>query len=188
MPGIGRVTETNLFSWFNLYMSGRSYKEISKETKSKLEYILYMSDHHDWYAKRQQHYENLMAKIENKMTTAKIEGVSFLYDLLSVMTEMHKNDIVEFLSTKNPDAAARVDLRIIDRYTKAVEAISKLTASPDEWLKHQERNAASSPTVNINIENATINKPVDEVLEIESGQSIISKLAELKKQKESKKD
>lgn len=184
LPGVGRITEANVFSWFNLYMTGRTYQEIARETKGKLEHILYMSDHHDWPGKRQNHYANLMSKIENKMTTAKIEGVSFLYDLLSVMTEVHKNDIVEFLSTKNPDAAARIDFKIIDRYVKAVDAISKLTATPEEWLKRSQ-NQPQQPTVNINIEQATISNPDNSVLDIKSGESMISKLADLKKQKES---
>jgi hypothetical protein len=181
LVGVGRVTESSIFAWFNLYMNGRTYQEIAKETKGKIELVLYMADHYRWFEKRQEHYQQLMARVQNKMTTAKIEGVSFLYDLLSFATEIHKDDIVEFLSTKNKEAAARVDLRIIDRYTKIVDAIAKLTVTPEDWVKSLgDRNR---PTVNINIENATIQKDKS-ILDIDSSKSIVSQLAKLKEEKE----
>lgn len=184
LPGIGKVTETSIFSWFNLYMNGRSYSEIAKETRSNLEQILCISNKYGWYNTKTEHYKNLMARIENKMTTTKAEGLSFLYDLLSFTHQLYSDDVVEFLKTKNKDVAARVDLRVVDRYVKIVDAINKVAAAPEEWVKALAAQQGNKTNVNINIGTATIKNMDDDTIDISPTESIVSQLAELKKKKE----
>lgn len=187
-PNIARISETEIFSWFNLYMSGRTYQEIAKETKADLNHVLFIADKYTWADKKAAHFENIMARIQTKMDTVKLEGVSFLYDLLSFTHSLYSEDIVEFIKTKDKSIAARVDLRVVDKYTKIVDAINKLTESPEDWLKRTKQNAqanANRPIVNVNIENANIQQKDNEMtIDVGSGKSVISQLAEMKKKKE----
>lgn len=183
-PNVARISETEVFSWFNLYMSGRTYQEIAKETRADINHVLFIADKYVWAEKKATHFENIMARIQNKMDTVKLEGVSFLYDLLSFTHSLYSEDIVEFIKTKDKQIAARVDLKIVDKYTKIVDAINKLTESPEDWLKRTKENS-SRPIVNVNIETANIQQKDNEMtIDANSGKSVISQLAELKKKKE----
>ncbi len=184
-PNVARISETEIFSWFNLYMSGRTYQEIAKETKADINHVLFIADKYVWAEKKDTHFANIMARIQTKMDTVKLEGVSFLYDLLSFTHALYSEDIIEFIKTKDKAVAARVDLKIVDKYTKIVDAINKLTESPEDWLKSKTKENTTRPIVNVNIENANIQQKDNEMtIDVGSEKSMVSKLAELKKKKE----
>ena len=184
LPGAAKIQDTDIFKWFNLYMKGRSYAEIAKLDNKPLEHILYHADRQRWCEKKTEHLDNLVKSLSSKMTSAKIEGLAFLHDLLSFTHQLYSQDIIEFLTTKNQEAAARVDLKIVDKYVKIVDAINKLHSSPDDWMKAAQD--LQRPSVNINIGNAEIKRSENTIdIQASEGKSILAILAEEKKRRES---
>lgn len=184
LPGVSKVQATTLFGWFNLYMAGRSYRDIANSSGHSVELVLYHADRQQWCSKKIEQRDALINSVAEKSTAAKIEGLAFMYDLLKFVHERHSKDVVEYLTTKNEEAAARVDLKVVDRYVKIVDAINKIQGNPDDWGKM----AASMqrPSVSINIGSAEIKRDANTIdIQANEGKSILKMLAEEKQKRES---
>lgn len=188
IPGISKVSEDQIMQAFNLYMSGRGYEEIARSLGITLKQVLFLSNKYGWFEKKSKHLEALMNKVGNKMRSAKIEGMSFILDLLTFYHRNQGASIEEFLKTNDPEAAKKVDLRNLSNYFKTVDALHKMANTPDMWREADKIAQNPSPAVNVNLNfgDATIEKSADGSVSIKGNDSstILRELVELKKLKQ----
>lgn len=125
-PGIARVKDSDVFKWLNLYYAGKSYEEISKQTKASLPQILLIAEKHNWAKKRFDYLSAVQEKLSNRLQANRLEALVFLTDVQSYVHNTIGKQIREFLETQNPDLANKIDLKTLDKYYKAVDMIEKL--------------------------------------------------------------
>lgn len=65
-PGIGSIRESDIFQCFGLYMSGKTYSEISQITSIKKDVILYLSSASNWHEKKLKYYEDISSNVLQK--------------------------------------------------------------------------------------------------------------------------
>ncbi len=188
IPGISKVSEEQIIQAFNLYMSGRGYEEISKSLGVSYTKILFLANKYNWFDKKSKHLEALMSKVGDKMRSAKIEGMSFILDLLSFYHKSQGSAVEDFLKTNDPEAAKKVDLKNLSTYFKTVDALHKMANTPDMWREADRLAQNPSPAVNVNLNfgDATIEKSADGSVSIKGNDSstILRELVELKKLKQ----
>ncbi len=186
LPGIGRVTEADVFQWFNLYLAGRSYGDIASQCKTQLCLVLYVANKHQWYEKKTKHYENLMEKVNDKLSTIKGESVSFLVDMMTFTHRFYGQDVSEYLKTNDKEAAKNIDFKNFDRYFKIVDALEKMLQNP-ERLVRDVKDAKNSPavSVNVNVGDAITSTGEDGSVLIESNP--LKQILELKRKEEQNK-
>ena len=181
LPGVARITQENIFEWFQLYMSGRTYSEISSKCDAPIERVLFIADRNKWFEKKHKHFENIMNRISSRLDQSKLEGIAFMFDLMSFVHKHHGSQIEEYLRTGDPKIAANINMKSLDKYFKTIEALNKLLANPDEAVRQRQAMG-----ININIgPHATIEKK-DGTIEI-SANPTLAELAQLKRQKEQQK-
>lgn len=184
LPSISKVTESDVFQWFNLYMSGRNYTEISSQCNTELCKVLYIANKYKWYEKKSKHYELIMDKVDQKLSTIKGESISFLVDMMSFVHKFYGQDITEYLKTNDREAAKRIDFKNIDKYFKTIDALSKMLENPDKLIRDAKSAQNPSVNVNFNVGDAKISKGSDGSVLIESNP--LKQIAELKRQEELK--
>lgn len=182
LPSISKITESDIFQWFNLYMSGRNYAEIASQCNTELCKILFIANKYQWYDKKSQHYEAVMDKVDQKLSTIKGESIGFLIDMMSFVHKYYGQDITEYLKTNDRDAAKRIDFKNIDKYFKTIDALSKMLENPSKLIRDAKSAQNPSVSVNLNVGNATISKNQDGSVLIESNP--LKQIAELKRQEE----
>jgi len=184
LPSISKITESDVFQWFNLYMSGRNYSEIASQSGTELCKVLYIANKYKWYDKKSRHYESLMDKVDQKLSTIKGESISFLIDMMSFVHKYYGQDIAEYLKTNDREAAKKVDFKNIDKYFKTIDALSKMLENPDKLIRDVKAVQNPSVNVNLNLGDAKISKNDDGSVLIESNP--LKQIAELKRQEQKK--
>ena len=49
-PGLTKITDDKVFKWFELYMAGKTFYEISQSSNDRLDLILYIAHKSKWQA------------------------------------------------------------------------------------------------------------------------------------------
>lgn len=182
LPSISKITESDIFQWFNLYMAGRNYAEIASQCNTELCKVLYIANKHKWYEKKSKHYESIMDKVDQKLSTIKGESIGFLVDMMSFVHKYYGQDITEYLKTNDRDAAKKIDFKNIDKYFKTIDALSKMLENPDKLIRDVKIAQNPAVSVNLNVGDAKISKNEDGSVLIESNP--LKQIAELKRQEE----
>lgn len=185
LPGIGRISEAAVFQWFNLYIAGKNYEEISEITKSDIAPILYMSNKYGWLERKMGHYNNIVNKLDNRVQAIKLESAEFILDVITMIHKAHGGKITEFLQTGNREILKDVNLGVLDKYFKSIEALGKLMANPPGTPQLPVPPAPAVSPVTINLGNATMEKKEDGSIEI-TAKSSLKDIAKKKRIKEPK--
>jgi len=125
LPGISRVSDSDVYSWFNLYMSGKSYGEIAILQNSQVEKVLFIAKKYDWFNKKISHLTNVHSKIQQRLQQSQLESASFLSDYIAYIHKKLGGNINRFLAG-DLDAAQGVTQKDLDKYFKAIEQLGKL--------------------------------------------------------------
>jgi hypothetical protein len=167
LPGIGRIQESTVFQWFNLYLAGKTYEEIAKATSSSIAPILYMSNKYGWFERKMSHYNGIVAKLDSRVQAVKLESAEFVLDVITMIHRAHGGKINEFLQTGNRDLLKEVNLGVLDKYFKSLEALGKLMSNPPKVPEQP------VPSVVVNVgDEASIKKNEDGSIEITAKSSL----------------
>jgi hypothetical protein len=129
---------------FGLYMSGRTYTEISKVSKVKKDLVLYMAAKFNWYEKRMEYINDIQKQMTKKLTNTRIQSLNFISNLISVHHKYYGEEIDKYLMTGDRDIIDNLDLKQLSQYFKSIEILEKVM-NPANLNR-----GGSGTTVNIN--------------------------------------
>jgi hypothetical protein len=170
--------ESKVNSLFSLYMTGKTYIEISKITRVKKELVLYMAAKMRWYEKRMEYLEDIQSKMTKKMTEARIESLNFITGLIGFHHKFYGDEINKYLETGDRDIINNLDLKALGQYFKSIEILEKLM-NPSNVTRP---GGGSGATININAAGSDIRQVDANTLEItpNSTGDLLKALAEMK--------
>jgi len=181
-PGISKITEVDIFKWFELYMSGKTYAEIATITKSKKDLILYISNKSGWNEKRLSHYKDLSDNLIEKIKTVKLKNTNTVASIINALGKYYGDKFDKFLSTNDNSIIEEMDTKMLAQYYKSMEVLDRIIAGASDSDK-------KSPTVNVNVGSGAEISQIDEnTVEVtdSTAKNLLRSLAEYKKEQDRK--
>lgn len=126
LPGIAAVDDVKMATLIDLYLSGRTYHQMSTITRIKKDTIMYLSMRFDWFAMRREYIEDLEKTMRSRVYEAKIINQDFLLQLQAMWQKKIGAKITRYLMTGDESVTSSIDLKEIDKYLKTIEMIHKL--------------------------------------------------------------
>jgi hypothetical protein len=166
LPGIASVAESKMQKVMELYLSGKTYRQISRIMGVEKDIIMYLSHRYHWYPKKMEYYAELENTIRDRVIEAKIVSHDFLLQLTHFWQHRIGKKINTFLATGDEDVAESISAKDVAIYLKAVETMEKLGSGKKE--------RSGSPTVGLNLgDGVTVKKLGDNEVEITPKQKTI---------------
>jgi antitoxin component of MazEF toxin-antitoxin module len=185
MPGLASIAQNQvvLTKALDLYMSGKTYVEISKIAGIKKEIVLYLAHKFDWYGAKMEQLTILDANIKDRILQANLVNKDFVLQIQQFFLKKIGSKITRYLATGDDEIANKIDGKDLDRYQKYVELLDKLTTEKPSTLRQ--------PTVGLNLgEGVSVKKVGENEVVITPKNKTVSEmlkeLADLKRQEESK--
>jgi hypothetical protein len=173
LVGISKVSDSDVYQAFNLYMSGKGYEEIAGIVKIPIEKVLLLAKKHDWFKKKINHLEKLHKKIGDRTAQAQIESASFLTDYIAYIHRKLGSNINQFLA--GDLEAGGVSPKELEKYFKAVETL-KLMMSESPPV-----NPPTNVVINTQGGPVSVGDPINAAIEVKSRP--FQKIAEEKRAK-----
>jgi len=159
-PGIGALTDLKTYEALKLYMSGKTYSEISKCIKIKKIYIIYIADRAKWHENKIKYFGELSTNLLSKVHQARVNSANTITTMIESMTRYYNEKFDKYLTTNDPTIIEGIDHKILSQYYKSIEMLDKLIATKT----NDGEKKKSSPSVNININSAN---PQDDAIEVD---------------------
>jgi hypothetical protein len=172
-PGLVKMTDTDAFKCFELYMSGKSYLEISQITNIKRDTVLYLSNKSKWNEKRIKYISDIANNLTQKLTNVKVENLNTLATIATALGKYYNKKMNQYLSTNDDSVIETLDTKLLSQYYKAMDAITGDMSGSSE---------RASTNVNINLgEGGTVRKVDSDTVEITNSSEMLKALAMLKR-------
>jgi len=126
LQGIDSVNEKQIESILEMYLSGKTYRQIALTMRMKKEIVLYLSFKFNWYAIRKDYLTDIENSMRDRVLEARIVNQDFLLQLQAMWQKKIGTKIAKYLSTDNEEFANEIDLKEVDKYLKTVELLQKL--------------------------------------------------------------
>ena len=185
MPGLASVAqnEVALTKSLELYMSGKTYGEISKIVGIKKDIVLYLAHKFDWYSTKMNQLAILDANIKDRILQANLVNKDFVLQIQQFFLKKIGSKITRYLATGDEEIANKIDGKDLDRYQKYVELLDKLTTEKPSTLRQ--------PAVGLNLgEGVTVRKVGENQVEItpkqKTHQEMLKEFADMKRAEEAK--
>jgi len=182
MPGLSAVSDTSVHKMVEMYMAGRSYNDISRNTGTKKDIVLFLSKKLGWYEAKSTHLAEVSKGIMQRATETKLHSAAFVADLLACWHKYMRSKIDNYLSTGNDKEAAEALGIPLNNYFKSVEALEKLMSEPPKSPTDK------PPLVGVNVgDGMEIKKTGENSLEItpkkpKAFSNVLKEMADLKRQ------
>ncbi len=182
MPGLAALEPPKMQKIMDLYLDGKSYRQISNIVRVDKTLIMYMSDRFNWYMMRREYLNELEARQRHEILEAKLEDKNTLLNFTHMFRRKFNSNITKYLQTDDERFANEIDLKELDRYLKIIDVVHKLGYDGKE----------SKPAVGLNLgEGVTIKKTGDNEVEITPKQKTIAdalkQFADMRREEEEKK-
>ena len=128
LPAVATVDEKKMASMLEMYLSGKTYRQISTTMQIKKDIVLYMSFKFNWFEMRQDYLTDMESSMRGRVLEAKIVNQDFLLQLQAMWQKKIGTNISKYLATDNVEFANQIDLKEVDKYLKTVELLQKLGA------------------------------------------------------------
>lgn len=181
-PGLTKLEDTQVFKWFELYMSGKTYSEIAVITKSKKDLIVYVAYKSKWLEKRTEYFTSITQNMTNKITNIRAESINTVATIVSSLNKYFGKKFDQYLATNDDSIIENIDSKVLEKYYKSLEILEKVV---NPTSKDPNRNP--STPVNINISGASVQQSSDSSLDIsvkDDPSELLKKLAQQKKNQE----
>lgn len=177
-PGLTKLEDAQVFKWFELYMAGKTYAEISAITRDKKDLIVYVAYKSKWLEKRTEYFASITQTMTNKITNIRAESINTVATIVSSLNKYFGKKFDQYLATNDESIIENIDSKILEKYYKSLEILEKVV---NPTSKDPNRNP--STPVNINISTASVQQSSESSLDIsvEEPSDILKKLAEQKK-------
>jgi hypothetical protein len=159
LPAVTSIDEIKMVRILDMYLSGRTYRQIGLTMSVPRQIILYLSHKFNWFQLRQDYLIDLDTNSKARVLEAKIMNQDMLMQLQQMWRKKIGSNINKYLATDNVDFANAIDLKEVDKYLKTVEMLHRLGS---ERVPGQ-----PNPTVGLNLgDGVTITKKSDNEVEI----------------------
>ena len=182
MPGLGALEESKMHKIMDLYLSGKSYRQISQALRVDKTMVMYLSNRFNWYLMRREYLHELEMTQRQRLLESKIESKDFLLQLTHMWQRKIGSNITKYLQTDDERFANEIDLKEVDRYLKTIDIIHKLS---------YDGKTEGKPTVGLNLgDGVVITKKGDNEVEITPKQKTIKdalrQFADMRREEEQK--
>lgn len=164
-PGLTSLEETDVFKWFELYMSGKTYTEIAQITKSKKDLVMYVSSKGKWLEKRIEYYRDISEHIVKKTSQAKIDSINTLSAMVSALSKYYGKKFNEYLANNDDSIIEEMDTKMLAQYYKSTESLEKIMTQSDPD-GDPDGDKAKGININLHSSNAQIKHLDDDSIEI----------------------
>lgn len=178
LQGLVKIDESNTMQWFNLYMSGSSYKEIADTTQADKNMIMYISQRNGWHNKKMDYLNDVTSNFVMKTKQAKLEGANTVLLANMALGKYLSEEFQEFIKTGDKKIMERFDQKNFQNFLKAIESLDKI-------LGRSTSSEGSNININISSDRKTDEKSNNDV-EISAKTDNGETLALLAKYKKSK--
>lgn len=185
-PGLLRVQQSDIFNYFQLYMSGKTYAEIATIAKAPKDLVMYLSYKSNWLEHRFKHYENISLNILEKIKHVKLDSTNTLVTVIKAYGKYIEAKSNKYLSTNDASVIEGIDSKILSTYYKSLDSLEKILGGDPQ---DPENPKAPMVSINMGMGAAASIKQVDsKTLEItdETAGDLIKALASMKKETEKK--
>lgn len=142
LQGLSRIGEDDIIQWFELYMSGRSYKEIATSTYKNKNAVLYIAQRNGWHEKKMNHLNDVATNFVTKTKQAKLEGANTVLLANMALGKYISEELQEFIKTGDKKIMERFDGKNFQNFLKAIESLDKILGRS---------NKSDTPSIDINI-------------------------------------
>lgn len=186
LPGIATVDETKLTRILEMYLAGKTYRQIARTMQVEKQLVMYLSYKFGWFVVRKEYLDDLEENIRARVLAAKVTNQDFLLQLQQMWQKKIGSNINKYLATDNVDFANAIDLKEVDKYLKTVEMLHKLSGE-----KPANAGDNNRPMVGLNAgDGVTITKTGDNSVEITPKAKVIKdqlkELADFRRENEKK--
>ena len=181
MPGLASLEDVKMHRIMDLYLTGKSYRQISQAVRVDKTLIMYLSQRFNWFLMRREYLNELEMNQRQKLIESKIESKNFLLELQHMWQRQIGSNITKYLQTDDEKFANNIDLKVVDRYLKTIDIIHKLSYEGGE----------GKPAIGLNLgDGVTIKKTGNNQVEITPKQKTISsalkQFADLRREEENR--
>lgn len=178
LPGIAAIDEPKMFKILDLYLSGKTYRQITMIAKVPKAPVLFLSQKYNWFSMKQDYQLELEKGMHERIISAKISSQDFLINLTQMWEKKISSKISMYLSSDNELFTEQIDLKEIDKYLKTIEVLHKLSGGIPSGDK--------GPAVGLNLgSGVTISKTNDGAVEItphaQKQSDVLKKYAEFRR-------
>ena len=170
LPGLGKYDESDIAQWFNLYMGGKTYAEISQIVSTKKDIVLYVADHGKWHNKKMTQYSELSVHIADKIRQTKLKSADTVANLIAGTGHYINEEVTKFQKTNDVEILKGIDSKVLTSYFKSLETLDKIIGS---------NSKGGVPNINVNLtsggDNSNKGSETTTVEEKEEGVEITTK-------------
>jgi hypothetical protein len=124
--GLHTLADTDVERMMNLYMDGKSYRQIAQLTQKGKAVILFLSHKFKWFELRKEYLDELQATLKDKVVESKLQSQEFLLHLVLAYQKKIGKNIDQYLRTDNADFADKVDTKDLNSLLKIMELLHRL--------------------------------------------------------------
>lgn len=161
LPGIGVVDEKKIASLLEMYLSGKTYRQMAMTMSIKKDIVLYISHKFKWFDLRNEYLADLEISMRGRVLENKIADQDSLLNLAAMYRKKIGLNVNKYFATDDVNFANEIDPKEVDKYLKVIDAIQKLTS---EGKAPSDNNR---PMVGVNAgDGVTITRKGDNEIEI----------------------
>lgn len=169
LPNIASVDGIKMGRILDMYLSGKTYRQISTIMNIKKELILYLAHRFKWFEVRKEYIEDLERNMRSQLIETRIRSQDFLLQLMSMWQKKIGTNISKYLATDNVEFANNIDLKEVDKYLKTIEILHRISTDKVP--------APSSSPIGLNVgDGVTITKKGNNEVEITPKSNAIGEL------------
>lgn len=146
VPGLSSISDSDVFKWFQFYMTGKTYSEIAIAYGIKKDVVLFMAHKGQWFDKRMQHFSDLVSGLGQKISITKVESANTIATMLSGFNKYYNDEFTQYLKTKDAKILEKMNTKLLGQYQKAVDLFEKIIQT-----NHGNEEKGNKPIFNINV-------------------------------------
>ena len=124
--GLHTLVESDMERMMNLYMDGKTYRQIASLTKKPKAVVLFLANKFSWFELRKEYLDELSATLKDKVMESKLQSQEFLLHLVLAYQKKIGKNIDQYLRTDNTEFADRVDAKDLTALLKVMELLHRL--------------------------------------------------------------
>jgi hypothetical protein len=187
-PGFSLTDEAQVTKLMDLYLSGKTYSQISRIYRVPKELVMAYSYKLNWFKLKIDYLAEMELHLRNRIVDAKITSQDFLLQLTQMYQKKIAKNMDLYHQTGNEVHADKINLKEIDKYLKLVDALAKLSAEQVP----AKSPAKTTPSIGLNVgDGVTITKTDDNTVEVTPRQKttgeMLKELANMRREEDRQK-